>query len=69
MSSQDLPKRPRVTPTYPERSQWVPSRSCLKCGGTTFVTKEGLLKCFNCKFKWQSAGFNYQILENRTEDT
>lgn len=65
MSSQDLPKRPRAIPAYPEPSAKIPVRSCPRCGGTCMVLPEGLLECFNCKKVWQSAGFNYQILRKR----
>jgi len=65
MGSQDLPKRPKVTPSYPERSQKIPERSCPKCGGQATTHHEGLLQCYNCKFTWQSCGMNYTILRMR----
>lgn len=65
MGSQDLPKRPRVTPTYPERTLRVPLRSCPKCGGQMFVLPEQLTECYNCKLVTQTSGFNYRILRNR----
>ena len=65
MGSQDLPKRPRVIPAYPQPSMKIPVRSCPKCGGQAIVLPEGLLECFNCKTVWQSAGINYKILRKR----
>lgn len=65
MGSQDLPKRPRTVPAWPERGLKIPVRSCPRCGGQTFVLPEGMLECYNCKTVWQSAGINYRILRNR----
>jgi len=65
MSSQDLPKRPRNIPAYPQPSQKIPVRSCPRCGGQTMVLPEGLLECFNCKRIYQTAGINYRIERSR----
>lgn len=65
MGSQDLPKRPRITPTYPERITKVGNRTCPRCGGTMILLPEGLLVCYNDKQVFQTTGYNYTILRAR----
>ena len=64
MGSEDLPRRPRVTPAYPELTQKMPIRTCPRCGGQCFMRPEGLQVCVNCKMTWQPYGHNYRILRN-----